>query len=70
VFAVGVGSGVNAANLRADSGPEAGEDYDTPTLAELQAELAELAARICSSEIDIEKSGPSFAYPATSSPSA
>ena len=55
LFAIGVGSGVNASNLSAVSGPEEGEDFDTPTIAELQAELAELAARTCGARVHVRK---------------
>ena len=37
------------------SGPEEGEDFDTPTIAELQAELAELAARTCGARVHVRK---------------
>jgi uncharacterized repeat protein (TIGR01451 family) len=55
LFALGVGSGVTADNLKAVSGPVAGEDYKTPTVAQLTAKLKELAARTCGARIFVRK---------------
>ena len=55
LYALGVGSGVTADNLKAVSGPVLGEDYETPTLAQLTAKLKELAARTCGARVFVRK---------------
>ena len=55
LYALGVGSGVTPDNLKAVSGPVVGEDYETPTVAELTAKLRELAARTCGARIFVRK---------------
>ena len=55
MYALGVGSGVTSENLKVVSGPTAGEDYDTPTIAALQAKLQEVAARTCGARIVVRK---------------
>lgn len=55
LYALGVGSGVTPGNLAAVSGPVAGEDYETPTVAQLTAKLTELAARTCGARVYVRK---------------
>jgi uncharacterized repeat protein (TIGR01451 family) len=55
LYALGVGSGVTADNLKAVSGPVLGEDYETPTVAQFAAKLTELAARTCGARIFVRK---------------
>ena len=55
MYALGVGSGVTPNNLKAVSGPVLGEDYETPTVAELTAKLTELAARTCGARVFVRK---------------
>ena len=55
MYALGVGSGVTPDNLKAVSGPVAGEDYETPTVAQLTAKLKELAARTCGARVFVRK---------------
>ena len=57
MLAIGVGNGVTPANLKAVSGPIEGVDgdYATPTVAELQSFLSELAAAQCGGRVYIRK---------------
>ena len=55
MYALGVGAGVTAENLKAVSGPLLGEDYETPTVAQLTAKLTELAARTCGARVFVRK---------------
>ena len=55
LYGLGVGHGVTADNLKVVSGPTAGEDFDTPTIPQLQAKLQELAAKSCGARLYVRK---------------
>jgi uncharacterized repeat protein (TIGR01451 family) len=55
MYALGVGTGINADNLKVVSGPTAGEDYDASSIEGLRAKLAELSARLCGARVYVRK---------------
>jgi uncharacterized repeat protein (TIGR01451 family) len=55
ILAVGAGSGVTASNLAAVSGPVAGTDYVTSSVAGLDDNLQEIANKLCGARIHVRK---------------
>jgi hypothetical protein len=55
ILAVGAGTGVTAGNLAAVSGPIAGEDYVTSSVAGLDDKLQEIANKLCGARIHVRK---------------
>ena len=55
ILAVGAGTGVTAANLAAVSGPTAGSDYVTSSVAGLDAKLQQIANTLCGARIHVRQ---------------
>jgi len=64
ILAVGVGGGIALNNLKAISGPTAGQDYAVASNpADLAALLKQLATTICPTDVAVSKSGPATIAP-------